>query len=412
MFPQMVIKFYLTRPEVESKLRLVCIYSRKQQLKFTTEHLVHPKYWDAKNQCVKNSMLGSDELNHLLELMKLDVFKCIRELKLEGINEWADMKISLLNYLKTGSKDGASQAQFKKDLSASFISMIYEFLGAKSAEYKPETARKYKVLEAVTLEFEKYRRSKILLSDISYPLLEEFRLYLLNVRKNRNDTIYKMLAAFKCVIRWLIKNNYTVDAKALELRQTVKVKHDIVTLNEKELAKIANTKLKPHQEAIRDCFLFQVYTGQRYSDMQQLSPDQIKGKIWRFQSIKTGKDMQVPLIGWSQMAFEIGKRYNFSLPQYAQQYFNREITKICRVAKITEPVSINRYQGSSTIQIRKPKCELISSHTARRTCVSLLLEKGVPPTVVMKLTGHSSIQTMMRYERTSNEALFNALAGL
>ena len=212
--------------------------------------------------------------------------------------------------------------------------------------------------------------------------MESFRLYLLNKRGNRNDTIYKMLASFKCFIRWLIQNNYNIDSKALELRQKVRVKHDIVTLSEQELNQIKIANVKKHQIAIRDCFLFQVYTGQRFSDMQQCSPEQIKGNIWKFQSVKTGKDMIVPLVGWGALAFEIGNRYNFTFPNYTTQYFNREIAKICRSAKITEPVSLNRYQGSKTVVIRKPKCELISSHTARRTCVTLLLEKGVSVTVV------------------------------
>ena len=122
--------------------------------------------------------------------------------------------------------------------------------------------------------------------------------------------------------------------------------------------------------------------------------------------------MHIPLVGWSRKAWDIGLKYNFSLPKFSQQYFNREISKICPTAKITEPVLLNRDKGNTRIQIRKPKCDLVSSHTARRTCVSLLLEKGVPPTVVMKLTGHTSIQTMMKYERTSNEALLNALSAL
>lgn len=408
----MNIKFYVRKSREECKIIIGIIKDRSNVLKVSTEHKIPVKYWDSKNQRINSSMDGSDELNLLLEQLKLEVFKQIRELKLDGVTDWPDVKVRLRNYLKTGNVDTASEVLFKHDLSVSFVSLIDAFLNAKSAEYKPETVRKYKVLEAVLLAFEKHRKSKVLLSGISYPLMEEFRLYLLNVRMNRNDTIYKMLAAFKCVIRWLIKNNYAIDAKALELRQTVRIKHDIITLNEKELTQIANAKLKLHQEPIRDCFLFQVYSGQRYSDMQQLAPEQIEGMVWKFQSVKTGKDMHVPLVGWSKKAFEIGEKYNFALPHYVQQYFNREITKICRAAKITELVSINRYQGSATIQICKPKCELISSHTARRTCVSLLLEKGVPPTVVMKLTGHSSIQTMMRYERTSNEALFNALSVL
>ena len=187
------------------------------------------------------------------------------------------------------------------------------------------------------------------------------------------------------------------------------MKHDIVTLTEQELKRLETVELNSYQMPIRDCFLFQVYTGQRFSDMQQLAPDQIKDNAWKFKAVKTGKDMVVPFVGWCGKAKQIGEKYGFSFPKYTQQYFNREMTKICRLAGITESVKLTRYQGSSLLQMQKPKCEWVSSHTARRTCVSLLLAKGVPPTVVMKLTGHSSIQTMMRYERTTNEVLVNSL---
>jgi integrase len=216
-----------------------------------------------------------------------------------------------------------------------------------------------------------------------------------------------MLASLKCLIRWMRNNGYQVDPKSLEVRQKVKVKHDIVTLTEQELLQIEEAELNVFHIPIRDFFLFQVYTGQRFSDMQQLAPDQMNGNVWKFRSIKTGKDMIDPLVGWCSKAKQIGEKYRFFFPKFTQQYFNREITKICRLAGIIELVKLTRYQGSLLIQMKKPKFDWVSSHTARRTSVSLLLAKGVPPTVVMKLTGHSSIQTMMRYERTTNEALVN-----
>ena len=408
----MVVKFYLTKPRVESKLRLVCIHSRGNQLKYTTEYSVHPDYWNSKNQCVDETMQGFAELNHLLEQLKLDVLKQARELKLIGVTEWSELKLRLNNYLKTGSTEVPVDLDKANSLAIDLTSTIDSFIEAKSIDYKAGTVRKYIILQSVLKEFEKHRNATITLADVSYSLMEEFRLYMLNVRENRNDSVYIKLACLKCLLRWLLKNNYPIDDKALEIRQAVKIKNEIVTLNESELELIAAANVEDFQEPIRDCFLFQVYTGQRFSDMQQLAPEQIHGNIWKFQSVKTGKNMQVPLVGWSKAAWDIGVKYNFSLPKYTGQYFNRALTKICRAAGLTKPVTINRYQGSSTIVITKPKCEFISSHTARRTCVSLLLLKGVPPTVVMKLTGHTSIQTMMKYERTSNEALFNALSVL
>lgn len=407
-FSKMNVKFYVRKSRKECKI-IICIYpDRSNQLKLSTEHTIDVDQWDAKKQRAKKSMIGYEVLNQSLEKLKLEVLKHIRELKLQDVTDWSELKQHLKNYLNPEQAEPSQTVELKPN-NCNLVSVIDIFLTARTAEYKPETARKYKVLEAVILEFQKFRKQDIQLTDVSFPLMEEFRLYLLNERNNRNDTIYKMLAAFKCMIRWMIQNDYPVDARSLELRQKVKVKHDIVTLSELELQQIQDAELNSFQVPIRDCFLFQVYTGQRFSDMQQLAPDQIKENSWIFLSVKTGKDMRIPFVGWCSKAKDIGEKYDFSFPKFTQQYFNREITKICRTAKITESVKLTRYQGSSLLQMQKPKCDWVSSHTARRTCVSLLLAKGVPPTVVMKLTGHSSIQTMMRYERTTNEVLINSL---
>jgi len=354
--------------------------------------------------------------------LKLDVLRQCRLWRLEGIDDWERIRDRLSIYLKEGDRGtvekiiaspvNRGRADHKEPTTRGndgLEGIIELFLKARSAEYKPETARKYRILLTVWQQFEAYRKKKLCIDELSYTVMEEFRLYLLNVRKNRNDTIYKMLASLKCLIRWMLMNNYPVDRKCLELRQSVKSKHEIVTLSEAELFCLRNTALKPELRVIRDIFLFMVYTGQRYSDMQQLNPTQVKDNSWSFTSIKTGKNITVPFFGWCKGGYDIARRYDFRFPRYTQQYFNRALKKICKEAKLTETVSLKRYKGRSTIIVKQPKYNLISSHTARRTAISLLLSKGVPPTIVMKLTGHSDIKTMMRYERTTNEALVNAL---
>jgi integrase len=408
MFPSMVIKFYLTNAQKESKLRIAILIGRSYQLKIASKFTIEPKHWDSKNQRAKKTMIGYEVLNQSLDELKMNVLKYIRELQLIEKLDWNQLTLHLRSYLQPEKLKRSHILELKPNEQA-LVSVINVFLVARTVEYKPETTRKYKVLEVVLLDFQEVRKKPILVQDVSFALLEEFRLYLLNERNNRNDTIYKMLASLKCLIRWMLNNGYQVDPKSLEVRQKVKVKHDIVTLTEQELQRLEDVKLNAFHSPIRDCFLFQVYTAQRFSDMQQLSPDQINGDTWKFRSIKNGKDMYVPLVGWCRKAKDIGEKFGFCFPKYTQQYFNRELTKICRLAGIIEQVILTRYQGSSLLQMQKPKCDWVSSHTARRTSVSLLLAKGVPPTVVMKLTGHSSIQTMMRYERTTNEVLVNSL---
>jgi site-specific recombinase XerD len=393
----MILKCYLAPGKKEATIR-VCFYVDKiRQFKVHTQFKIEQKYWDKTHQRARKRMKGSESFNNTLELFKLGLLEKIRLTELDELKDWDQLKFIMKEYIKTG--------KYSNGKSIIFTAGINKFIEVRKYEYKPGTVRKYEILKTLILHFEEKYKVEMSTDNIDYSLVEKFRQYVLYDRENRNDTAYRMIAALKCVVRWLIKNGYNIDPGALKVSQPVKNKYDIVTLSEDEIKQIEFADLSIEQQRVRDCFLFQIYTGQRFSDMQQLSPDQIKGHIWEFRSVKTGKLMYVPFVGWSAEAKRIAEKYNYRFPQYTSQYFNRALKLICRNAKINTVVRLTRYRGSQEIIIEKPKYQLISSHTARRTAVSLLLAKGVPPTIVMKLTGHTDIKTMMKYERTTTEAL-------
>lgn len=399
-FSIMKIKFYLNPSGVDSTLRVSIYKNKNQQVKITTDYSIQKRFWDQKNQRARKSMTGFEEFNAILLDFKNDLSKQINKLILMKY-DWEVIKTNIKNYLKTGNLTPQNNEPL--------TSLIDKFLEDRKFEYKYETRRKYIILKKLITDYETMYSITLVASNLDYQRLESFRKYVLYDRNNRNDTAYRMIASTKCVIRWANKKDYRIDESALKVKQVVRNKYEIVTLSETEIKLIANAKLSPEQQQVRDCFLFQIYTGQRFSDMQQLSPEQVHEHLWKFRSVKTDKIMHVPFIGWSSPAEEIALKYNYRFPQYSSQYFNRALKLICKNAGIDTQVQLTRYQGSRKIIIDKPKHKLISSHTARRTAVSLLLSKGMPPTVVMKLTGHTDIKTMMKYERTTTEALENAL---
>ncbi len=397
----MNVKFYLSSGKKECTIRACLIIDRKRQFKINIPIKIEEKYWDSKKQQAKKSMHGYEVFNQDLEYFKLDLLQKIRLNGLENHGSWDAFKQGVTQLIKTGT--------LKTEKSCTVLDGISLFIEARSKEYKPGTVRKYHILKTLIEQFETKYLLNITTDNLDYSLVEKFRHYVLYDRDNRNDTAYRMIAALKCVIRWMIQNEYPINPGALSVNQPVKNKYDIVTLSEAEIQLIKSASLSIEQQRVRDCFLFQIYTGQRFSDMQQLSPDQVSNHMWIFRSVKTEKIMHIPFVGWTAEAEIIAAKYGFQFPQYTSQYFNRALKLICRNAGVDALVRLTRYQGRKEIIIDKPKHELVSSHTARRTSVSLLLAKGVPPTVVMKLTGHSDIKTMMKYERTTTELLEQSL---
>lgn len=228
-----------------------------------------------------------------------------------------------------------------------------------------------------------------------------------------NDSIGKFIANIKTFMQWSLDREYHSNLvfKKKDFKVSKAVRNDIVTLTEEEVSLIYNLDLspKPHLERVRDLFIFALYTGQRWGDYEKYRREEIHENEWHFEQEKTGVYMRLPLTGFSYPALKILIKYNYQLPKMTQQHFNDEIKTIGKLAGINTPTIIRRKIGSKLIERDEPKYNFMSSHMARRTCITLLLEKGVPATTVMKLSGHTDIRTMMKYENTSSNALKKSL---
>jgi integrase len=76
---------------------------------------------------------------------------------------------------------------------------------------------------------------------------------------------------------------------------------------------------------------------------------------------------------------------------------NEYLKEIGQLAEINEEIILTQYKGAEKLEKKEPKYNFISSHTARRTFVTLSLEKGMRPEVVMSITGHKDYKTFNKY---------------
>jgi site-specific recombinase XerD len=151
-----------------------------------------------------------------------------------------------------------------------------------------------------------------------------------------------------------------------------------------------------HLERVRDLFVLQASTGLRYSDLANLKPENRQGNVLLITTIKTRDPLLIPL---SPTAKSIYAKYEESgLPKVIEnQPYNREIKEACRLAGITDLVPVTVIRNGLRVDTSIEKCDKVTSHTARRTFIIHMLERGVRPEVLMKVTGHKDIKTLMRY---------------
>lgn len=154
---------------------------------------------------------------------------------------------------------------------------------------------------------------------------------------------------------------------------------------------------------IRDRFLIGCFTALRVSDFSRLSPVNISDRFIRIKPVKGGLKNQDVVIPIHPVIKEILARgFDWDKKVYDQK-INVAIKHICRMAKITEKVSVSRTEGGKVITRTFDKCELVTTHTARRSGATNMFKAGIPSLSIMLITGHRTERSFLKYIKISAE---------
>ena len=87
------------------------------------------------------------------------------------------------------------------------------------------------------------------------------------------------------------------------------------------------------------------------------------------------------------------------------------VSDVWTEAGINEMMNMRKYSGSKVIISQKPKHELVTSHTARRSIATNAVLAGLPIDAIMKITRHKNVQTFMKYVRMDAKTSAIRMAG-
>lgn len=144
----------------------------------------------------------------------------------------------------------------------------------------------------------------------------------------------------------------------------------------------------------RDIFIFQCLVGCRVSDLMNLTQANVIGDCLEYVPLKTatsvgGNVVRVPL---HPQAVRIMLRYLGAdpygrlLPFIDPQRYNYAIKNILRECGVTRAVTVLCRRSGEFV--RRPLCDVASSHLARRTFIGNLYKKVKDPCLISSLTGH------------------------
>ena len=287
----------------------------------------------------------------------------------------------------------------------------YEAFNGKLNDWSIKTRKKYETSRFNLRSFRDWRREHGLPSfEITFDFFDEYGMqsfvdYLRDVKKYVNTTIRKDIVMLKCVIRWAYRKHYHRNNMFEAFKPALKsAQRKVVFFNKKELEhlekfQIPETKL--YLIRTRDVFLFQCYTGLRYSDLANLRRCDVHDKYIEITTIKTIDSLRIELNAHSRAILKKYEPFTFkdgkALPVVSNQKMNDYLHELCKMAGFDEPIRYTYYRGNERYDEIKPKYDVIGTHTGRRSFICNALGMGISPQVVMKWTGHSDYKAMKPY---------------
>jgi integrase len=249
-------------------------------------------------------------------------------------------------------------------------------------------------------------------NDIDMEFCENFIHYLQSEKNQMQNTVKGNLERVHAMLHKAALYGYPVN----NTYEEVHIEEEEVTsvyFSMTEITRMYYFKgLTRFQKEVLDHFILGCLTGLRYSDYSRLNESNFIKDINQI-SIKTKKTGIIVTIPMHRFVREILKKYNYNLPKpRCIAYFNKAIKEICKKIGFNEMILWERTVGTKVVSEMRPKWQMVSSHTARRSFgTNMFLQKDIPTYRIMMITGHRSEKSFFKYIRVTREENAFALAG-
>ena len=390
-----------------------------KRIEFTTGYRIDSAKWDAAKQRVKNGCSNklkqsASEINASLLEYYTEIQSIFKRFEVEDVMPTPEQIKEAFNALH---KPVSEEPKPKKEaLPCDFFQVFDDFVEdcGRQNNWTDSTFEKFAAVKNHLTNF----REGLTFEFFDERGLNDYVGYLRDVKEMRNTTIGKQLSFLKWFLRWAFKKgvhqNNAYDSYKPKLKSTQK---KIIFLTWDELNRLREFKIPSNKQAlerVRDVFLFQCFTGLRYSDVFNLRRSDIKGDHIEVTTVKTSDSLIIELNNHSKAILDKYKDVAFEddkvLPVITNQKMNDYLKELAELAGIDEPVRQTYYRGNERIDEVTPKYALLGTHAGRRTFICNALALGIPPQVVMKWTGHSDYKAMKPYIDIADDIKANAMS--
>lgn len=355
----------------------ITIERNSRYYKIPLPQKIRKEQWSGKEgHWIKNSHPFAFEINNKIAEKQSAVYELIK--RYYGAGKTPDFE-SILSHLN------------RKGDRSSFIDYMQAYINNPPEKLELNTIKKY---QTCLLHLKSFK-NRILFSDIDNSLIKDFSLFL---HKNLNltgSTVKKYLESLKKIVRNARRENYIPEGKMEFMFDDIRIKvakpkRTYLEPDEiKKWRKLKFTAEKSFLKRDRDIFLFQIYTGYYYKDLQifskgQLINDKEYGSFIVGARDKNGNQTIIPIYKFPYAAqiledYKSAKNDNAvfdSINFIEEPVYNRNLKQIARLAGISKPVS---------------------NKVARHTNAQLWVRFGAEGAILSKMLGHTKQETTRNY---------------
>lgn len=368
-------------------------------LKYSTGEKINPTNWDFRNQFptrLKGRSTLAIQINSTINQLSryTEQFQLICS-KLEAM----DFELSLDNIKQE------LDYHFKKSSVSpnSLFAVFDEFIKEKKdlGTISEGTIKRYKNIKALLETFENDENYKLSFKSMNEDFYIKFVKYSRETLKHKNNTLGRNIGFIKTFLNWALLKKYHLNIDFKNFKKTTS-ETDEIALSSSELEILYAHDFTEHQrlEKVRDVFILGCTTGLRYSDYSTLGKEHIVNGAIHINTQKSKSKVIVPLNKYSLSVLE---KYDYNLPKISPQKFREYIKEVCEKVGFTDETVKTSFIGNKRIEEKIKKFNRISTHSARRTFITLSLEKGMRQETVMSITGHKSMSSFTKYIKLSQK---------
>jgi integrase len=394
------VTFILKEPQATTKTPVYLVFWYNQiRIKISTGERLHPNNWNKithKARETKDFAEGPN-INTTLETHRINVLNAVRDhIKTNGVIMQDKLKAELIKVVRPPVEQEQEPMTFFKS--------IEEYI--RISNKAPRTKINYDVALDNLKEYQKTIKEPITYESINIDFYEEYMNFLTHVKGYAKNTIGTRIKNLKVFMNYANDKHYTNNQGHRHLKfRKVEETAETIYLSDKEIMTLYHLDLTKNKklDRVRDLFIIGCYTGLRFSDLSQITPDKItnNGTRLRVKTIKTGETVVIPL---HPAIVAILKKYDSQLPRViSNQKFNDYLKDLGEQAELTENVSIAKTKRGLQVDTSYNKFQLITVHTARRSFATNMFLAGVPSISIMKITGHRTEKAFMKYIKITQE---------